>query len=49
MHGLELVESKGSYAFCRLRLARPACVIAIGRKVDRRLSKAALETLSIIA
>ena len=49
MHGLELVESNGSYGFLPASDLHDRLRDCYGRKVDRRLSKAALETLSIIA
>ena len=49
MHGLELVESQGTYTFVPSGDLHDTLRECYGKKVDRRLSKAALETLSIIA
>lgn len=49
MHGLHLVEDKGTYCFLPATDLHDRLRDCYGRKVDRRLSKAALETLSIIA
>lgn len=49
MHGLELVESNSTYYFLPAMDLHDRLRDCYGKKVDRRLSKAALETLSIIA
>ena len=49
MHGLELIESHGTYCFLPAADLHDRLRDCYGRRVDRRLSKAALETLSIIA
>lgn len=49
MHGLDLVESKGTYQFLPCADLHERLRDCYGKKVDRRLSKAALESLSIIA
>lgn len=48
-HGLDLVETNGTYRFLPATDLHERLRDCYGRKVDRRLSKAALETLSIIA
>lgn len=48
-HGLELVESNDTYRFIPASDLHERLRDCYGKKVDRRLSKAALETLSIIA
>lgn len=49
MHGLDLVESHGSYHFLPSSDLHERLRSVYGRRVDRRLSRAALETLSIVA
>jgi segregation and condensation protein B len=49
MHGLELRETQGNYQFVPAEDLHDQLRRCYGKKVDRRLSKAALETLSIIA
>lgn len=49
MHGLDLVESHGSYHFLPSPDLNDQLRSVYGRRVDRRLSRAALETLSIVA
>ncbi|WP_422480636.1 SMC-Scp complex subunit ScpB [Pleomorphochaeta sp. DL1XJH-081] len=49
MHGLDLVESNGTYCFLPSNDLHGKLRDCYGKKVDRRLSNAALETLSIIA
>ena len=49
MHGLELVETHGTFSFLPAADLHDRLRECYGRRVDRRLSKAALETLSIIA
>lgn len=49
MHGLDLVETQGAYQFVPCADLHERLRECYGKKVDRRLSKAALETLSIIA
>lgn len=49
MHGLDLVESNGTYCFLPSADLHERLRDCYGKKVDRRLSKAALETLAIIA
>ncbi|MGI6432935.1 MAG: SMC-Scp complex subunit ScpB [Sphaerochaetaceae bacterium] len=49
MHGLELLEQHGSYGFAPAADLHQRLRACYGKKVDRRLTKAALETLSIIA
>lgn len=49
MHGLELIESQEHYSFTPSFDLHQALRTAYGKKVDKRLSKAALETLAIIA
>ncbi|HPZ16371.1 MAG TPA: SMC-Scp complex subunit ScpB, partial [Sphaerochaeta sp.] len=49
MHGLDLVESHGSYHFLPSADLHEKLRSVYGRRVDRRLSRAALETLSIVA
>ena len=48
-HALELVESNGSYRLLPSSDLHTILRDSYGKKVDRRLSRAALETLSIIA
>lgn len=48
-HGLALIESQGSYSFVPAEDLHDTLRACYGKKVDRRLSRAALETLSIIA
>jgi segregation and condensation protein B len=48
-HGLEIVERGGNFQIEPHNNLYDTLRIAYGRKVDKRLSKAALETLSIIA
>lgn len=48
-HGIELVKEKKGVRFLPCRDLHEQLRTAYGRKVDKRLSKAALETLSIIA
>lgn len=47
--GLLLIEEEGLYSFQPARELYPKLRSTYGRKVDRRLSRAALETLSIVA
>ncbi|NBK21083.1 MAG: SMC-Scp complex subunit ScpB [Spirochaetia bacterium] len=49
MHGMDLVESQGSYQFLPSADMHDRLKAYYGKRVDRRLSKAALETLSIVA
>lgn len=49
MHGLDLIESNGTFCFLPANDLHERLRDCYGKKVDRRLSKAALETLSIIA
>lgn len=49
LHGLELVENNGQYHLLPCGELHDRLRDCYGRKVDRRLSKAALESLSIIA
>jgi len=49
MHGLDLIEANGAYTFLPSADLHGKLKECYGKKVDRRLSKAALETLSIIA
>ncbi|MBI9093307.1 MAG: SMC-Scp complex subunit ScpB [Sphaerochaeta sp.] len=49
MHGMDLVESQGSYQFVPSGDMHDRLKAFYGKRVDRRLSKAALETLSIVA
>ena len=49
MHGIILHEDKGTFCFLPAADLHDRLRDCYGRKVDRRLSKAALETLSIIA
>ena len=48
-HGLFLEENNDTYQFIPIHEMHDKLKSAYGRKVDKRLSKAALETLSIIA
>lgn len=48
-HGLELVDNEGVFNFLPSEDLHESLRASYGKKVDRRLSKAALETLSIIA
>lgn len=48
-HGLSLVESAETYQFVPNANLEEKLRFCYGKKVDKRLSKAALETLSIIA
>ncbi|MGM0431692.1 MAG: SMC-Scp complex subunit ScpB [Spirochaetota bacterium] len=48
-HGMELIEQGGEYLFMPKKHLWEDLKEHYGRKVDRRLTKAALETLSIIA
>ncbi len=48
-HGLKIVENHGLYSIVPCDTLHDTLRGAYGRKVDKRLSKAALETLSIIA
>lgn len=47
--GLMLLEEEGLYSFQPSKELYPRLRQSYGRKVDRRLSKAALETLAIVA
>lgn len=47
--GLYLLEEDGEYSFQPVMELYPRLRLSYGRKVDKRLSKASLETLSIIA
>ena len=49
MHGLDLHENQGAYQFAPSSDLHEKLRGCYGKKVDRRLSKAALETLSIVA
>ncbi len=49
MHGMDVSESHGSYHFLPSADLHEQLRAVYGRRVDRRLSRAALETLSIIA
>jgi segregation and condensation protein B len=49
MHGLDLTESHGSYHFLPSGDLHERLRSCYGRRVDRRLSRAAMETLSIVA
>ena len=49
LHGLELIEAHGSYSFTPAEDLHDTLRSCYGKKVDRRLSRAALETMSIIA
>ena len=49
LHGLDLVESQGSYHFLPSSDLHDKLRSCYGKRVDRRLSRAALETLSIVA
>lgn len=48
-HGIQLVESNESYTFLPTEDLHEKLRTCYGKKVDRRLSKAALETLAIVA
>ena len=48
-HGLSLVESAETYQFVPTSSLNDRLRFCYGKKVDKRLSKAAIETLSIIA
>ena len=48
-HGLALVENAESYSFVPVSSLNDKLRSCYGRKIDKRLSKAALETLSIVA
>ncbi|MFA7671343.1 MAG: SMC-Scp complex subunit ScpB, partial [Sphaerochaetaceae bacterium] len=48
-HGIKLVDNHGFYSFLPNEDLHEKLQSCYGKKVDRRLSKAALETLSIIA
>lgn len=49
MHGMDLVDNQGSYQFLPSADMHDRLKAFYGKRVDRRLSKAALETLSIVA
>lgn len=49
LHGLDLVESQGVYQFLPSADLHDKLRSCYGKRVDRRLSRAALETLSIVA
>ncbi|MCK9547416.1 MAG: SMC-Scp complex subunit ScpB [Sphaerochaeta sp.] len=49
MHGLDLMDSHGSFHFLPSADLNEQLRSVYGRRVDRRLSRAALETLSIVA
>ncbi|MDD3903785.1 MAG: SMC-Scp complex subunit ScpB [Sphaerochaeta sp.] len=49
MHGMDLVESQGAFQFVPSSDLHDRLKSCYGKRVDRRLSKAALETLSIVA
>lgn len=49
LHGLDLVESQGAYQFLPSSDLHDRLRSCYGKRVDRRLSRAALETLSIVA
>ena len=49
MHGMDLVESQGAFQFVPSSDLHDKLKSCYGKRVDRRLSKAALETLSIVA
>ncbi len=48
LHGLDLVESQGSHHFLPSSDLHDKLRSCYGKRVDRRLSRAALETLSIV-
>jgi len=49
LHGLDLAESQGAFQFLPSSDLHDKLRSCYGRRVDRRLSRAALETLSIVA
>ena len=48
-HGLALVENSETYSFVPVSSLNDKLRSCYGRKIDKRLSKAALETLAIVA
>ena len=48
-HGLALVENAETYSFVPVSSLNETLRSCYGKKIDKRLSKAALETLSIVA
>ena len=48
-HGLALVENSESYSFVPVSSLNERLRSCYGKKIDKRLSKAAIETLSIVA
>ena len=48
-HGLALVENSETYSFVPVSSLNEKLRSCYGKKIDKRLSKAALETLSIVA
>ncbi len=48
-HGLALVENSESYSFVPVSSLNDRLRSCYGKKIDKRLSKAAIETLSIVA
>lgn len=48
-HGLSLVENSETFSFVPLTSLNEKLRSCYGRKIDKRLSKAAIETLSIVA
>ena len=48
-HGLSLVENSETYSFVPVTRLNDKLRSCYGKKIDRRLSKAALETLAIVA
>ena len=48
-HGLALVENSETYSFVPVSSLNEKLRACYGKKIDKRLSKAALETLSIVA
>ena len=48
-HGLSLVENAESYSFVPVSNLNEKLRACYGKKIDKRLSKAAIETLSIVA
>jgi len=49
LHGMDLVESQGAFQFLPSSDLHDKLRSCYGKRVDRRLSRAAMETLSIIA
>jgi segregation and condensation protein B len=48
-HGVELVEMAGGYHFMPKEELWPELKANFGRKIDRRLTRSAMETISIVA